>query len=372
MLPDQDLTWVPFDLLEKFMTDAFVAIGVPRAEAATCAGVLVAADKRGIDSHGVGRFKTIYYDRIKAGIQYPETRFEIVKEGPTTAVIDGHDGMGMVISTRAMQLAIDKAKEFGLGMVAVRNSTHYGFCGYYTNMACDAGMIGLTGTNARPSIAPTFGIENMLGTNPLVFGMPTDDGFPFCIDCATSVAQRGKIEVYDRAEKELPTGWVIGEHGGYRTDTRQILKDLVKGTAALVPLGGMGETTGGHKGYGYATVVEILSSALQDGNYLKGLLGWDEAGNRKPYGLGHFFLAINIESFVPPAIFKSIAGNIMRALRESTKAPGAERIFTAGEKEHLAMVERRDKGAPVNPVLAGQIIAVRDECGLNDYRFPFE
>lgn len=372
MSSDETVSYVPFELLTNFMTDAFVAIGVPRGDAAICTDVLIEADMHGVDSHGIGRFKSIYYDRVKAGIQQPVTRLELVKEGPTTAVFDGNHGMGMVISDTAMQTAMDKAKEFGLGMTVVRNSTHYGYCGYYARKATRSGMIGITGTNARPSIAPTFGVENMLGTNPLVFGIPTDEDFPFVIDCATSVSQRGKIEVYDRADKDLPEGWVIDQGGSYRTDTRQILVDLVKGTAALVPLGGMGETTGGHKGYGYAAVVEILSAALQDGAYLKDLLGFDEEGQRQPYALGHFFIAINVEAFIELARFKTISGAICRALRASQKAPGHDRIWTAGEKENDAWLARREKGAPVNRNLQKQMIAVREETGLTQYRFPFD
>jgi L-2-hydroxycarboxylate dehydrogenase (NAD+) len=154
-------------------------------------------------------------------------------------------------------------------LVTVRNSTHYGIAGYYALMAVENGMIGITGTNARPSIAPTWGVENMLGTNPLTFGIPTDEEFPFVLDCATSVSQRGKIEVYDRLGKDIPPGWVIDEKGETRTDTKQILVDLVQGKAALTPLGGLGEEQGGYKGYGYATVVEILSAALQQGAFLK-------------------------------------------------------------------------------------------------------
>lgn len=210
--------WIDFATMEQFMVDVFKGVGVPEADARVCADVLITSDKRGIDSHGIGRLKPIYYDRIKLGVQNPLTELEIVKEGPTTAVIDGHDGMGHVIGKRAMQMAIDKAKQYGMGMVAVRNSTHYGIAGYYAIMAAEQGMIGITGTNARPSIAPTFGVENMLGTNPLVFGMPTDEAFPFVIDCATSITQRGKIEVYDREGKTLPAGWVIGEDGEPKTD----------------------------------------------------------------------------------------------------------------------------------------------------------
>lgn len=362
---------IPFDTMERFMTDVFIGLGVPASEAALCADVLIAADKRGIDSHGIGRLKPIYYDRIKQGIQYPETNFEVVREGPTTAVIDGHHGMGMVIAERSMRMAIDKAKKYGMGMVAVRNSTHYGIAGYYALMAAENDMIGITGTNARPSIAPTFGVENMLGTNPLTFAMPTDEDFPFFLDCATSVSQRGKIEVYGRAGKELPPGWVIGRDGKTRTDTVQILDDLVKGTAALTPLGGIGEETAGYKGYGYATVVEILSAALQQGAFLKGLLGFNADGSKRPYALGHFFIAVDIAAFVEPDEFNKTAGDILRDLRNSEKAPGCERIYTAGEKEYLTYLERKGQGVPVNDALKKNMITMRDELKL-DYHFDFE
>ena len=367
----KDIVWLDFDSLENFMIDVFQGVGVSEEDARICAEVLITADKRGIDSHGIGRLKPIYYDRIKAGIQSPKTDIEIVKDGPTTAVIDGHNGMGQVIAKKSMALAIKKAKKMGLGMVAVRNSTHYGIAGYYLLMAIKAGMIGITGTNARPSIAPTFGIENMLGTNPLTFGMPSDEEFPFVLDCATSITQRGKIEFYDRADKEIPPGWVIGEDGKTRTDTHQILQDLKTGKAALAPLGGIGEETAGYKGYGYAAVVEILSAALQNGKYLKMLSGVED-GKRVPINLGHFFIAINISSFIDLKSFKKISGDILRSLRSSKKAPGAERIYTAGEKEYLAWLERKDKGAPINKNLQQQIITLKEELGLTQYKFPFE
>src|SRR5665811_2329238 len=161
--------------------------------------------------------------------QKPVTEFEIIREGFTTAVVDGHNGMGQVTSKRAMQMAIDKAKKYGMGMVVVRNSTHYGIAGYYAIMAAKQNMIGITGTNARPSIAPTFGVENMLGTNPMTFGIPSDESFPFLLDCATSITQRGKIELYAREEKELPKGWVIDKNGESKTNSAEVLEDLIKG-----------------------------------------------------------------------------------------------------------------------------------------------
>ena len=363
--------YVDWETIGSFIVDAFVAYGVPREDAEICADVLMESDRRGIESHGVNRFKPIYLDRIKAGILNPVTEYEVLKETPTTAVVDGHDGMGMVISKRAMQTAIDKAKQYGMGMVAVRNSSHYGIAGYWTTMATKQGLIGITGTNARPSIAPTFGVENMLGTNPLTIALPTDEEFPFCIDCATSITQRGKIEYYARNDKDTPKGMVIGRDGSALTDSKQILVDLTKGTAALAPLGGIGDELAGYKGYGYATVVEILSAALQAGSYMKMLTGMDENGNKRPYHLGHFFIAIDPEAFMGLESFKKTCGDILRALRNSEKAPGEERIYTAGEKEWLVWQDRKDKGVPVNAAVQKEMIAVRDEKHL-PYHFSFE
>lgn len=371
-MSNEKVYWINFETMHNFMVDVFTGVGVPEEDAKICADILIAADMRGIDSHGIGRLKPIYYDRIKEGIQNPVTEFEVVRDKMATAVIDGHDGMGHVIGKKAMQMAIDKAKIYGIGMVAVRNSTHYGIAGYYPLMAIENGMIGITGTNARPSIAPTFGVENMLGTNPLTFGMPTDEEFPFFLDCATSISQRGKIEVYDRIGKDLPKGWVIDEAGQARTDTHQVLIDLVKGKAALAPLGGIGEETAGFKGYGYATVVEILSAALQQGSFLKGLLGFDKDGGKQPYHLGHFFIAIDIEHFTDIEDFKKTAGDILRDLRNSKKAPGCDRIYTAGEKEHDAWIYRKDKGVPVNEALQKDMITLKKELNLTQYTFEFE
>ena len=363
---------VDWKTLYSFVTDAFVGVGVPREDAEICADVLLSSDKRGIESHGVNRFKPIYIDRILAGIQNPVTEFEVIRETPTTAVVDGHDGMGQVIGYRSMNMAIEKAKKYGMGMVAVRNSCHYGIAGYYATMATQAGMIGITGTNARPSIAPTFGVENMLGTNPLTVGMPTDEDFPFVLDCATSITQRGKLEYYARIGKQTPAGMVIGRDGTAKTDTDAILRELNTGEAALAPLGGIGEELAGYKGYGYATVVEILSAAVQQGHYLKMLTGIGASGEKVPFHLGHFFIAIDTNAFMGLDAFKKTAGDILRALRASQKAPGQEHIFTAGEKEWNVWLQRRDSGVPINEAVQKEMSSVRDQLGLEGYVFPWE
>ena len=364
--------YVPWELMNDFMIDVFKAYGVPQEDAKICADVLLESDRRGIESHGCNRFKPIYIDRIVKGTLLPKTDLEIVKETPTTLVMDAHDGMGMVAAHTMMEKLIEKAKKCGMAGGAIRNSTHYGIAGYWTDMAAKEGLLAVTGTNARPSIAPTFGVENMLGTNPLTFSLPTDEEFPFCLDCATSIVQRGKIEYYARSGKETPAGMVVTHDGQTITDSKAILKMLTEGTAALAPLGGgPGDEMCGYKGYGYATVVEILSSALAGGEFMKALSGVSPEGKPQMYHLGHFFFVVDPEAFMGLDTFKKTAGEICRALRASAKAPGHERIYTAGEKEHLVWLERKDKGVPVNEAVQKELVALRDEHHL-PYKFPFE
>lgn len=364
--------FISWQLADDFMTAVFEKMGVPTEDARLCADVLLESDRRGIESHGCNRFKPIYIDRIKSGILNPVTKIDILKETPTTAVLDANDGMGMVASKKAMDMCIEKAHKYGMGMVAVRNSSHYGIAGYWTGLAAKENMIGISGTNARPSVAPTFGVENMLGTNPLTFSMPTDEPFPFTLDCATSVIQNGKIEYYARINHDTPKGLVISREGEELTDSAEILKKIRSQQAALAPLGGFGETTGGYKGYGYSTVVEILSAALQSGLFLKALDGKDEEGKIRPYHLGHFFIAIDTEAFMGAEAFKKTCGDILRDLRGSEKAPGQERIYTAGEKEYDVWMYRKDKGFPVTEAVQKEFIGLRDEFGLTQFKFPFE
>jgi LDH2 family malate/lactate/ureidoglycolate dehydrogenase len=266
---------------------------------------------------------------------------------------------------------MDKAREYGLGAVTVQNGTHYGIAGYYPLMAAKEGMIGFSVTNARPSIAPTFGSEPMLGTNPIAFAAPSDMDYPFCFDGATSIAQRGKVEVADRAEKPVPEGWVIDNEGQALTDPGQILEDLGQAKAALLPLGGAGELYAGYKGYSLATMVEILSASLSGGVFMKDLLGFAPDGSRRPFMLGHFFLAIDIQHFIPLEVSKRITGQIMRDLQAARKAPGQERIYVAGEKEHEKEAIVREQGVPVNDNLRQELQTMRDELGILGYESYF-
>ena len=365
----EEIEYVDAEILENFMKDVFIGLGVPEDDAKIIANVLITSDLRGIDSHGIQRCK-MYYDRIKQGIYEVHTKIDVIKDGPTTALWDGNCGMGHVIAYKAMNNAIEKAKKYGLGAVAVRNSTHFGIAGYYSLMAIREGMIGLAVTNARPSIPPTFGVEPMLGTNPLTIGAPTDEDFPFLIDCATSIIQRGKVEANSRINKPMPQNTVINDNGEFITDPNQILSDMLQKKAALLPLGGKGEDTAGYKGYGYATVVELLSAALQDGIFLRDTIGIEENGQKR-LKVGHFFLAINTEAFIGKEQFRKTAGNIMRGLRSAKLDPNEEKIYTAGEKEYLFEKHRKKSGIPLNKSLQNDIKIMQEELGLLQYKFNF-
>lgn len=376
--PSDGSAILDFDFMKTFMKDVFESYGLPPERAETSADVLVEADRRGIHSHGLGRLKPIYCDRMDAGILRPSAPIDFISETDTTALLDGNLGTGLYVGPYAMNIAIEKAKKHGVGFVAVRNSTHYGIAGYYALMATKAGCVGMTGTNARPSIAPTYGVQPMLGTNPLCFGIPSDEKFPFVIDCATSINQRGKIEKYAREGVETPRGAVIDNEGVQRTDTVGILKDLVSGKCALTPLGGAGVDLAGYKGYGWATVVELLSTAFQSGPFGKDISGVDpKSGEKKPMPLGHCFLAIDVEALCPLQTFQENTGSFLRALRASKKSPkGPGQIWTAGEVEHDAFLAQTEQGGMKVPKsLLNDMLELRDnrqELQEKYRKFPFE
>jgi L-2-hydroxycarboxylate dehydrogenase (NAD+) len=362
--------YVPVKKLVDFMVAALLKMGVPPEDAKIITDVLITSDYWGVRSHGVAHLK-MYYERMKAGLQLPVTNWKVVKDTPTTAVIDGGNGMGMVVGYHAMQLAIQKARKFGLGAVAVRNSSHYGVAGYYPLMAVGEGLVGVSVTNAHPSTAPTFGVKPMLGTNPIAAAVPTDEAFPYMYDAATSIVPRGRIEVAARAGKPIPEGWVVGQDGNSITETGNLIKLMNEGSAALLPVGGMGELMGGHKGYNLATMVEIFSAAFQNGTYLWGLTDTDADGKPQFLRIGHFFLAIDVEHFIPIADFKKITGDMMRELRSSTLAPGQTRIFTAGEKEYYNTQKVMQEGVEITPGVQKALHSLQEEFKLFEYTLGF-
>ena len=364
-----EFAYLSLETLENFIYDVMVGVGVPKNDSKIVADVLIASDKRGIDSHGIARLK-MYYDRIKKGQQLPTTKLTIERETPGVAVINANNGIGHVAAKRAMELAIKKAKNVGISMVAVGHSNHFGIAGYYALMAVEEGMIGICGTNARPAIAPTWGTEPMLGTNPFTIAVPTDWKFPWCADQATSTIQRGKIETYARLNKKLIPGWVIDINGEPEIDPKKTLSGLAEDAAALTPLGGVGEDLAGYKGYNYATFVEIMSSVLQRSSFLKACRGVRN-GKDVPFDIGHFFIVVNIEAFVDPDTFKKSVGNLLRELANSKKMPGARHIYIAGEKEYAAFKKRSKEGVPISRETQKEMLVMQSELELTKYKFDF-
>ena len=361
---------VPVETLVDFTIEALTAMGTSLEDARIIADVIITSDLWGVRSHGIAHLK-MYHERIKNGLQHSTTNLLLVKDAQATAVIDGGNGMGMVVGYQAMKLAIEKARQYGLGAVAVRNSSHYGVAGYYPLMAVKEGMVGLSVTNAHPSTAPTFGVVPMLGTNPIAVAAPTDEPFPYMYDAATSVVPRGKIEVAARAGKPIPEGWVIDQEGLSATDTSSMIEEMNKGNVALLPVGGLGELMGGHKGYGLATMVEIFSAAFQNGTYLWGLTDTDAEGNPQFLRIGHFFLAIDVAHFIELDAFKKITGDMMRELRCSKVAPGQNRIYTAGEKEYYNTQRVRKEGVEIPPGVQKALRALKEELHLSRVELGF-
>lgn len=349
---------IQHNVIRSFIKNALIKLDVPASDSDCISDVLVEADLNGFDTHGIGRFH-IYVDRLLSGKQSPLTEVQRCSDSPGTALLDGGVGMGQVVSTYGMKMAMDKARATGIGAVAVKNSSHFGFAGYYPLMAAKEGMVGMAFTNARPSICPTFGTEPMLGTNPIAFSAPSNIGYPFLFDAATSIVQRGAVELAERMGTDLPSGLVVDEKAEPLSNPTEILSMLLQGSAALLPLGGRGETHGGHKGYGLAIMVEILSSAFQNGPYLKQVSG---------VGMGHFFIAIDVSRFIPVETFSSVVGNIMRDLQNSRKEPGAERIYVPGEKEHISRQRRTAEGVPLSEELISQLDDMAKKLSIPDIR----
>ncbi|MBE6564999.1 MAG: Ldh family oxidoreductase [Ruminococcaceae bacterium] len=329
-----------YETLNKFCIDAFGRFGFSAEESKIITDVLLLSDLYGIESHGTQRIAR-YHKNIVDGEILIDRKPEIVKESPVSAVIDGHDGMGQVIGHFAMELAIRKAKESGIGMVVARNSNHYGIAGYYAKMACDQGLIGISMTNTAPLMVPTFGSRSMLGTNPMAVSMPADP-YPFFFDVATTVVTRGKVEVYNKLEKPMPEGWAIDSTGKVSSDASRVISDLKAKTGGILPLGGATEKMGSHKGYGFGMIVELFTGIIGLSNTSAHTY---EGGKGK---ISHSFIAIDPSIFGDPAEIKAHLSNYLEELRNSPKAEGETRIYTHGEKEIFAMADRMENGINVN------------------------
>ena len=347
-----------YEQLNQLCNDAFQKFGFNADEAKTITDVLLLSDVYGIESHGMQRMYR-YYKSIQKGMIDINAKGDVVFETPVSAVIDGHDGMGQVIGRKAMEMAIEKAKTTGIGMVVVRNSNHYGIAGYYAKLACEQGLIGLSCTNTNPIMVPTYGRTAMLGTNPIAVAMPAEP-YPFFFDASTTVVTRGKLEVYNKAGKELHDGWALNKDGHPSNDAADVLGNISahKG-GGIMPLGGATEDTGSHKGYGWAMVCELFSSILSMGTTS------DQTGKGGKGGICHGFMAINPGIFGDAEGIKAHLSAYLEALRNAPKADGQTRIYTHGEKEVEAQARLMAEGIPVNDNTMVEVLELCNYLGLD-------
>ena len=351
---------VSYEALRKFCIKVFQGYSFNEKQAEQITDVLLAADLSGIESHGVQRLIR-YHKEITSGLVKIDAKPEIVFETPLSAVIEGNDSMGQTLSVDAMNLAIEKAKKSGFGMVTVRNSNHYGIAGYYTKMAAEQGLIGMCMTNTEAIMVPTFGRQAMLGTNPIAFAMPAEPTI-YSFDAATTVVPRGKLEVYVKRGNGLPVGWALDENGHDSDDADRVLKNIIGKTGGgILPLGGSGDLTSGYKGYGFAMLCEIATAILSGGttsNYI-----YKTPGRAN---IAHCFIALDHGMFGDKKEIEANFSKYLQEVRDSAKAEGQDRIFIHGEKEAEAKERVLREGVYLNDKTYEEMRMIGEYTGASD------
>jgi L-2-hydroxycarboxylate dehydrogenase (NAD+) len=347
----ENMRRVDHQKLISFVSSAFAKLGVPKSDAEIAAQGLVAADLRGVDTHGVIRFNpTSWYVKwLRDCEMNPAPNIHVVSESASSALLDGDRGIGMVIGRRAMELAIRKANESGVGIVAVRNSRHFGMSANYAMQALAHDMIGIAMTNASRQVVPTFGRDARFGTNPICLAAPALDERPFVLDMATTTAAAGKLELAARQGKSIPAGWALNEKAESTDDPR-----IAQKARKLLPLGGSREG-GNHKGYGLAILVEILCGVLS---------GTVTALNANQDPRGHFFGAIRVDAFRPAEEFKRDMDRLIRELKSTPPLDGQERVYVAGEIEFETAEERAANGIPLLSSILEGLKDVGEQLGV--------
>ena len=338
------MTKYSFDRLHQFAINLFIKIGCPHDQAIEAANVLLSADLRGVDSHGVARL--VGYLRLyKKNRINPKPQLSVVHETPSTAVVDGDAGLGLVAGPYAMRLAIEKAKNVGTGWVAVKNSNHYGIAGYHAMMALEADCIGISMTNASPLVAPTYAKERLLGTNPIAVAVPAGEEPAFVADMATTTAANGKLEILQRKNESAPLGWLQDKEG----QPTQAAQGIVEG-GALLPLGGDREH-GSHKGFILGSIVDILSAVLSGANYGPWVPPFvsflDPDPNPVGEGIGHFFGALRIDAFRPASEFKTHMDIWIKRFRNAETINETNKVIIPGDPERQIEQLRRKEGIPL-------------------------
>lgn len=353
---------VTYDTLFEFARSVFLKIGCPETEASLAAKVLVSADLRGIDSHGIARL--IGYIRLydKKRIN-PTPSVKIEHETPSTGVMNGDEGLGLVVGPQAMELAISKAKQVGSGWVAVKNSNHFGIAGHHAMMALEEDCIGFAMTNASPLVSPTFANDRLLGTNPIAAAFPAGKELPFVLDMATTTAANGKLEVLQRKGDQAPSGWIQDKDGLSSTDPGD-----VKSGGSLLPLGG-DRAHGSHKGYGLGAMVDILSAVLSGANYGPWVPPFvaflDPTTDPVGEGIGHFFGAMRIDGFRPAQEFKDHMDNWLRRFRSAKTVPGQDKVLVPGDPEREMEAHRQKHGIELLPAVVKDLKSLEERFDLS-------
>ena len=349
-----NFVYIQEEKLNAFCQDAFEGFGFSPEEAGIIKDVLMMSDMYGIQSHGMQRVVR-YHKGIEKGLIDIKAKPEVIFETPVSAVVEGHDAMGQLVGHFAMELAIKKAKESGIGIVSARNSNHYGIAGYYADLALKEGLIGFSCTNSEAIMVPTFARKAMLGSNPIAFAMPAEP-YNFFFDASTTVVTRGKLEMYNKLGKELPNGWALNKDGKASQNAAEVLGNISDHVGGgIMPLGGNTEQLGSHKGYGYGMLCEIFASIFSQGGTSNKCM----TGGRS--NICHGFMAINPAIFGNPEDVKKHFSTFLQELREAPKAEGAERIYTHGEKEAEAIEVCRKEGVPVIDKTVAELF---DVCNL--------
>lgn len=349
---------IPYQPLYDLITKIYENSGFTAKQSADITENLLRADLYGIESHGISRL--IRYDlAMQEGSIDPKAGYTVVHETPMSAVWDAPKSMGQVVATEAMTRAIEMAKQHGMGAVVVRGSNHYGIAGYYTKMAADADLLGMCMTNTEAIAIPTGGKKAMLGTSPIAIAMPADP-VPFWYDAATTVVTRGKLEVYNKNSKPLPTGWAADENGADCADAQHVLDNIIgKLGGGIFPLGGFAELTGSHKGYGLGVIVELFTAIFAGGTTSPHV---KNSGNADT---SFCFWAFDYGLFGDKAQIRARMSTLLQELRDSPKADGVERIYTHGEKEFESAKEKLETGIPVNERTFSEILAIARRRGID-------
>ncbi len=356
---------IKYEDMKRVVESTFQNLGYSTKDSEDIAEVILEADLRAIESHGVQRL-ILYYVQTKNGLIKKDVRPEIIKETPVSALIDGNAGSGQISSQFAMRIAIKKAKKTGIAIVTVRNSNHNGIEGYYASMAQKEGLLGMVMTNTEAIMVPTFGKRAMLGTNPIAVSVSADP-YPFLLDMATTVIPRGKLEVYIKKDAPVPMGWITDEAGNVSQDARTVNENIKnKVCSGILPLGGVGEMFSGHKGYGLGLMVEILTGIISGGytsNHCYGVTTPD-VPPKNEVKTSHTFIAIDYGMFGDKKEIEKHLSVYLQELRDSEKADGQNRIYTHGEKEAEIRKDRLQRGILCNDKTVGEIKNICADLGI--------